>query len=90
MKVTTIGIDLAKNIFHIHGVDGRGGIVLRKQLKRAQVTNFFVNLPACLIGMEALRERALLGSPTHSSRRRCQSRFERARRDTSRANTAPT
>lgn len=53
MKVTTIGIDLAKNIFQIHGVDERGGTVLRKQLKRAQVTNFFVNLPACLIGMEA-------------------------------------
>ena len=53
MNVTTIGIDLAKNIFQIHGIDQRGKAVLRKQLKRTQMTAFFVNLPACLIGMEA-------------------------------------
>jgi len=53
MNVTTIGIDLAKNVFQVHGVDERGQAVLRKQLKRGQVLQFFVNLPACLIGMEA-------------------------------------
>jgi transposase len=53
MKVTTVGIDLAKNVFQVHGVDQRGTTVLRKQLKRAQVAAFFANLPACLIGMEA-------------------------------------
>ena len=53
MKVTTVGIDLAKSVFQIHGVDERGRVVLRKQLKRAEVLRFFVNLPACLIGMEA-------------------------------------
>jgi transposase len=53
MKVTTIGIDLAKNVFQVHGVDGRGKAVLKKQLKRAQVAAFFANLPPCLIGMEA-------------------------------------
>ena len=53
MNITTIGIDLAKNVLQVHGVDERGKASLRKQLKRAQVLNFFVNLPACLIGMEA-------------------------------------
>ena len=53
MKITTVGIDLAKNVFQIHGVDERGKAVLRKQLRRAQLAVFFVNLPPCLIGMEA-------------------------------------
>lgn len=53
MQITTIGIDLAKDVFQIHGVDGRGKTVLRKQLRRGQMASFFVNLPACLIGMEA-------------------------------------
>lgn len=53
MKITTIGIDLAKNVMQVHGVDERGKAVLKKQLKREQVTLFFANLPICLIGMEA-------------------------------------
>ena len=53
MNITTIGIDLAKNVFQIHGVDERGKAVLRKQLKRAQMMTFFVKLAPCLIGMEA-------------------------------------
>ena len=53
MKVTTVGIDLAKNVLQVHGVDGRGKTVLRKRLKRDQMAAFFANLPACLIGMEA-------------------------------------
>lgn len=53
MKVTTVGIDLAKNVFQVHGVDQHGKTVLRKQIKRAQVAIFFANLPTCLIGMEA-------------------------------------
>jgi transposase len=53
MKITTIGIDLAKNVFQVHGVDERGKAGLKKQLKRAQVLPFFANLPPCLIGMEA-------------------------------------
>lgn len=53
MKVTTIGIDLAKNVFQVHGVDEGGKAVLRKQLKRKDVVNFFANLAPCLIGMEA-------------------------------------
>jgi transposase len=53
MKTTTIGIDLAKEVFAIHGVDERGHAVLRKQLKRSEMAKFFVNLEPCLIGMEA-------------------------------------
>ncbi len=53
MKITTVGIDLAKNVIQIHGVDERGKTVLRKQLKRAQVASFFATLEPCLIGMEA-------------------------------------
>ena len=53
MKITTIGIDLAKNVFQVHGVDERGKVVLKKQLRRDQMATFFVNLPPCLIGIEA-------------------------------------
>ena len=53
MKITTIGIDLAKNVFQIHGVDEQGKVGIRKTLKRHQVTAFFANLAPCLIGMEA-------------------------------------
>ena len=50
---TTIGIDLAKNIFQIHGIDARGKAIIKKALKRTQMLPFFVNLKPCLIGMEA-------------------------------------
>lgn len=53
MKLTTIGIDLAKNVFQVHGADERGRAVLKKQLKRAQMAAFFANLPSCRIGLEA-------------------------------------
>lgn len=53
MKVTTIGIDLAKNVFQVNGVDEHGRAVFNKPLKRNQMAVFFANLPACLIGMEA-------------------------------------
>ena len=53
MKITTVGIDLAKNVFQVHGVDERGKVVLRKQLRREQMARFFAKLPPCLIGMEA-------------------------------------
>lgn len=53
MKVSTIGIDLAKNVFQLHGVNEFGKPVIKKQIRRDQMAEFFVNLPACLIGMEA-------------------------------------
>jgi len=53
MKITTIGLDLAKVVFQIHGVDERGKVAARKQLKRAEMSKYFANLEPCLIGMEA-------------------------------------
>jgi transposase len=53
MNSTTIGIDLAKSVFQIHGVDERGKAVVSKALRRAQLLQFFTNRPPCLIGMEA-------------------------------------
>lgn len=53
MQVTTMGIDLAKNVFQLHGVDVSGKVVLRKALRRSQVLPFFAGLAPCLIGMEA-------------------------------------
>ena len=53
MKITTIGLDLAKAVFQIHGVDERGKVAARKQLKRAEMSKYFANLEPCLIGMEA-------------------------------------
>jgi transposase len=53
MNLTTIGLDIAKTVFQLHGVDRNGKPVLRKQLKRNQVLAYFANLPPCLIGLEA-------------------------------------
>ena len=53
MKIRTCGIDLAKAVFQVHGVDQHGKVCLRKQIKRAQMLTFFVKLEPCLIGMEA-------------------------------------
>ncbi|MHA6922463.1 IS110 family RNA-guided transposase [Ralstonia pseudosolanacearum] len=53
MQITTIGIDLAKNVFAVHGVNEHGRTVLKKVLRRDQMAAFFTNLQACLVGMEA-------------------------------------
>ncbi len=53
MNVSTIGLDLAKKVFQVHGVDKHGQVVVRKALKRAELAEFFAKLPPCLIGMEA-------------------------------------
>ena len=53
MQVTTIGLDIAKNVFQVHGIDAAEKVVVRKQLRRRQVLEFFKALPACLVGMEA-------------------------------------
>src|SRR3954471_4686823 len=52
-EITTVGLDLAKNVFQVHGVDAEGATVLRKQLRRAQVLGFFGMLPRCVVGVEA-------------------------------------
>ena len=53
MDITTIGFDLAKTVFQVHGADGEGRPVLRRKLRRGKVLAFFAGLPSCLVGMEA-------------------------------------
>jgi transposase len=55
MSVKVIGLDIAKHVFQVHGADGRGKAVLRKRLRRSQVTDFFGSIPRCIVGMEATR-----------------------------------
>src|SRR5216117_4403354 len=52
-EITTIGLDLAKHVFQVHGIDAEGTTVLRKRLRRNQVLAFFAGLPRCLVGLEA-------------------------------------
>ena len=52
-EIVIVGLDLAKNVFQVHGADGSGRAVLRKKLRRAQVLEFFGQLPACVVAMEA-------------------------------------
>jgi transposase len=51
--ITTIGLDIAKSVFQVHGVDAEGNVVIRRQLKRRYVLAFFEKLPSCLVGIEA-------------------------------------
>ena len=51
--VTTIGLDIAKSVFQVHGVDAEGNVLIRRQLKRRYVLAFFQKQPPCLVGIEA-------------------------------------
>jgi transposase len=51
--VTTVGLDIAKSVFQVHGIDAAGHVVIRRQLKRRYVLAFFQKLPLCVIGIEA-------------------------------------
>src|SRR5262245_5921732 len=59
--ITTVGVDIAKSVFQVHGVDGEGNVVFRRQLKRRYVLLFFQKLPPCLVGR----------SRPHMARGRC-------------------
>ena len=52
-EITTIGLDLAKHVFQVHGIDAEGRTVLRKRLRRGQVLAFFSRIPRCVVGLEA-------------------------------------
>jgi transposase len=52
-RITTIGLDLAKKVFQVHGVDAEGKVVVARKLRRKEVLAFFAKLPPCLVGMEA-------------------------------------
>ena len=53
MQITTIGLDIAKNVFQVHGIDAAERVVVRKRLRRSHVVAFFAVLAPCLVGMEA-------------------------------------
>lgn len=53
VEIITVGLDIAKSVFQVHGVDAAGEVALRRQLRRVEVLKFFCNLPPCLVGMEA-------------------------------------
>jgi transposase len=53
LAITTVGLDIAKSVFQVHGIDARGSVVVRRQLKRRYVLAYFKKLPACLVGIEA-------------------------------------
>ena len=53
MEITTVGFDLAKNVFQVHAISSTGEVVVRRALRRAQVVPFFSRFPPCLVGMEA-------------------------------------
>jgi transposase len=51
--ITTVGLDIAKSVFQVHAIDANGEVVVRRQLKRAQLLRFFGELPPALVGIEA-------------------------------------
>ena len=53
LEIITVGLDLAKTVFQVHGADSAGGVVLRKKLRRDQVLAFFCQVPPCVVAMEA-------------------------------------
>jgi transposase len=53
VEIITIGLDIAKSVFQVHGVDSSGSVVARRQLRRAELLKYFGSLPPCLVGMEA-------------------------------------
>src|SRR4051812_41497702 len=73
MQITTVGLDIAKNLFQVHGADAQGRVLLKRKLARGKVLEFFATLPACLVGLEACgaapyraRELTRLGHPVQA------------------------
>jgi transposase len=58
-EITTIGLDLAKHVFQVHGINGQGTTVLRKRLRRGQGLAFFSRLPRCVVGLWSLSRRRM-------------------------------
>src|SRR5215212_5733083 len=68
--ITTVGLDIAKSVFQVHGVDAAGQVVVGRQLKRRYVLAFFQKLPPCLVGIEACASAPLINEPCAGSERR--------------------
>ena len=67
-EVSRIGLGLAKSVFHVHGVDAREEVTVRRPLRRSQMLSWFGKLPPCLIGNPSLWHGALLGARAHPVR----------------------
>ena len=67
-QVSTIGLDLAKNVFQVHGIDAQGKVLVRRPLRRAEVLPFFAKLSPCLGRHGSLRHRASLGARADEAR----------------------
>ena len=52
-RLRAVGLDIAKSVFQVHGIDAKGDVIIRRQLKRRYVLAFFQKLPSCLVGIEA-------------------------------------
>ena len=58
-EISTIGLDIAKSVFQVHGVDEAGSVVIRKRVSRAKMLEYFGGLPRCLVGIERVRQRII-------------------------------
>jgi transposase len=69
--VTTIGLDIAKSVFQVHGIDAEGKVIIRRQLKRRYVLAFFQKLAPCLVGIEACAHHIIGRASSRGSGTRC-------------------
>ena len=69
--ITTIGLDIAKSVFQVHGIDAEGQVVVRRQLKRRYVLAFFQKIPSCLVGIEACGRHIIGRASSRRSGTRC-------------------
>jgi transposase len=65
--ITTIGLDIAKSVFQVHGIDAEGKVLIRRKLKRRYVLAFFDKLPPCLVGIEACANSHYWVAPTQGA-----------------------
>ena len=73
MQIAVIGLDLAKNVFQVHGIDDSGQAAVKRKLRRSEVLPFFAELDAALVGIEACQHGTLLGTRNRRSWARCPS-----------------
>ena len=71
MQITTIGLDIAKNVFQVHGIDAAEKVVVRKQLRRGQMLSFFEALPPCLVAWKPARHHTIGHVNSRSLATRC-------------------
>jgi hypothetical protein len=80
-EVSTIGLDIAKSVFQVHGVDGAGAVVICKRISRVKVLEFFAGLPSCLVGIEDNRPQFPCDFATTKPRDRARTLLRRLEED---------